>query len=88
MNFKHLIQSHLIPCTLTGECLDILAISCDSFNPETNEVIGRQQGKKNHLKSLTKVRDLCTKYKVYYIYCMKLLNQVRDLCTNYLVILI
>ncbi|XP_038072337.1 radical S-adenosyl methionine domain-containing protein 2-like isoform X2 [Patiria miniata] len=47
-----------------GEYLDILAISCDSFDPEVNELIGRQQGKKNHLDSLRRVRDMCSKYKV------------------------
>ncbi|XP_022108160.1 radical S-adenosyl methionine domain-containing protein 2-like [Acanthaster planci] len=47
-----------------GEHLDILAISCDSFNPEVNERIGRQQGQKNHLDSLQRVRDLCSTYKV------------------------
>lgn len=49
-----------------GEYLDILAVSCDSFNEETNTTIGRQQGKKNHLESLNRVRDWCNKYKVRY----------------------
>lgn len=47
-----------------GEYLDILAVSCDSFDPDTNERIGRQNGKKNHLTSLTNVRQLCYEYKV------------------------
>ncbi|XP_064079575.1 LOW QUALITY PROTEIN: S-adenosylmethionine-dependent nucleotide dehydratase RSAD2-like, partial [Macrobrachium nipponense] len=47
-----------------GEDLDILALSCDSFVPETNALIGRQQGKKNHLDSLKKVRQWCAQYKV------------------------
>ena len=47
-----------------GEYLDIMGVSCDSFKPETNELIGRQQGKKDHLQSLTRVREWCTKYKV------------------------
>ncbi|XP_050388611.1 S-adenosylmethionine-dependent nucleotide dehydratase RSAD2 [Patella vulgata] len=47
-----------------GTYLDILAVSCDSFNPETNEMIGRQQGKRSHLTSLYQVRDWCTEYKV------------------------
>ena len=48
----------------TGECLDILAISCDSFNEETNRVIGRHQPKHHHLASLTLVRDWCKRYRV------------------------
>ncbi|XP_067650380.1 S-adenosylmethionine-dependent nucleotide dehydratase RSAD2-like [Haliotis asinina] len=47
-----------------GEYLDILAVSCDSFDPETNQLIGRQQGGKSHLNSLLRVRDWCYKYKV------------------------
>ncbi|XP_033629499.1 radical S-adenosyl methionine domain-containing protein 2-like [Asterias rubens] len=47
-----------------GEHLDILAISCDSFDPAVNEKIGRQQGRKDHLDSLHSVRDYCHKYKV------------------------
>ncbi|XP_045170427.2 radical S-adenosyl methionine domain-containing protein 2-like isoform X4 [Mercenaria mercenaria] len=47
-----------------GEYLDILAVSCDSFDPDTNEKIGRQQGQKNHLDSLLRVRRLCMEYKV------------------------
>lgn len=47
-----------------GDYLDILAISCDSFDPEVNEKIGRQQGKKNHLQSIRQVRQWCYTYKV------------------------
>lgn len=47
-----------------GKFLDILAVSCDSFNPDVNEAIGRQQGKKNHLQSLRQVRQWCYQYKV------------------------
>lgn len=47
-----------------GKYLDILAVSCDSFDPDTNERIGRQNGRKNHLNSLWKVRNLCSEYKV------------------------
>ncbi|XP_076084280.1 S-adenosylmethionine-dependent nucleotide dehydratase RSAD2-like [Mytilus galloprovincialis] len=47
-----------------GKCLDILAISCDSFNPDVNETIGRQQGNKNHLQSLRQVREWCYQYKI------------------------
>ena len=44
--------------------MDILAISCDSFDESTNSDIGRQQGSKNHLVSLTRVRQWCRDYKV------------------------
>ncbi|XP_052353006.1 radical S-adenosyl methionine domain-containing protein 2 [Oncorhynchus keta] len=47
-----------------GEYLDILAISCDSFDEDTNQIIGRAQGRKSHLDNLFKVRDWCRKYKV------------------------
>ncbi|XP_005998977.1 S-adenosylmethionine-dependent nucleotide dehydratase RSAD2 [Latimeria chalumnae] len=47
-----------------GKWLDILAISCDSFDEETNRLIGRGQGKKNHIESLNRVRNWCTDYKV------------------------
>jgi len=50
-------------CAL-GSYLDILAVSCDSFNAETNELIGRQRGSRDHLESLMKVRQWCTQYKV------------------------
>uniref|UniRef100_A0A4W5PNX4 Radical S-adenosyl methionine domain containing 2 n=1 Tax=Hucho hucho TaxID=62062 RepID=A0A4W5PNX4_9TELE len=55
------IQTLLV---LTGEYLDILAISCDSFDEDTNQTIGRAQGKKSHLDNLFKVREWCRKYKV------------------------
>ncbi|XP_062894181.1 S-adenosylmethionine-dependent nucleotide dehydratase RSAD2 [Mobula hypostoma] len=47
-----------------GEDLDILAISCDSFDEETNRLIGRGQGKKNHIENLYKIRKWCKDYKV------------------------
>ncbi|ESO82480.1 hypothetical protein LOTGIDRAFT_197923 [Lottia gigantea] len=47
-----------------GSYLDILAVSCDSFDPETNKLIGRQQGRKCHLESLHNVRKWCTEYQV------------------------
>ncbi|XP_013398024.1 radical S-adenosyl methionine domain-containing protein 2 [Lingula anatina] len=47
-----------------GEYLDILAISCDSFDFETNDLIGRKQGQKDHVASLLKVHDWCNQYKV------------------------
>lgn len=47
-----------------GQYLDILAISCDSFNEETNRAIGRGQGNKNHVEKLMKIRSWCHQYKV------------------------
>uniref|UniRef100_A0A674F532 Radical S-adenosyl methionine domain containing 2 n=1 Tax=Salmo trutta TaxID=8032 RepID=A0A674F532_SALTR len=47
-----------------GQYLDILAISCDSFDEDTNQTIGRAQGRKSHLDNLFKVREWCRDYKV------------------------
>ncbi|XP_048361908.1 radical S-adenosyl methionine domain-containing protein 2 [Sphaerodactylus townsendi] len=47
-----------------GEYLDILAVSCDSFNEEVNVLIGRGQGKKNHVENLHKLRGWCHDYGV------------------------
>ncbi|CDQ88277.1 unnamed protein product [Oncorhynchus mykiss] len=47
-----------------GQYLDILAISCDSFDEDTNQTIGRAQGRKSHLDNLIKVREWCRDYKV------------------------
>ncbi len=47
-----------------GQFVDILAISCDSFDPETNRRIGRSSGNKNHLQSMLKVRQWCSEYQV------------------------
>ncbi|XP_003962537.1 S-adenosylmethionine-dependent nucleotide dehydratase RSAD2 [Takifugu rubripes] len=47
-----------------GDYLDILAISCDSFNEDTNQLIGRAQGKKSHIENLYKIRGWCARYKV------------------------
>lgn len=48
----------------SGEYLDILAISCDSFNEEVNVLIGRGQGRKNHVENLHKLRQWCRDYAV------------------------
>jgi len=51
--------------SLSGEYLDILAISCDSFDPDVNDKIGRYGGGgKSHLTGLRTVKRLCTEYKV------------------------
>ncbi|XP_062064898.1 S-adenosylmethionine-dependent nucleotide dehydratase RSAD2 isoform X2 [Lepus europaeus] len=47
-----------------GEYLDILAISCDSFDEQVNVLIGRGQGKKNHVDNLQKLRAWCRDYRV------------------------
>ncbi|KAM9315356.1 S-adenosylmethionine-dependent nucleotide dehydratase RSAD2 [Gastrophryne carolinensis] len=47
-----------------GNHLDILAVSCDSFNEDVNKLIGRGQGKKNHVEKLMKIRLWCQKYNV------------------------
>ncbi|XP_053564921.1 radical S-adenosyl methionine domain-containing protein 2 [Bombina bombina] len=47
-----------------GEHLDILAVSCDSFNEDVNKLIGRGQGKKNHVENLIKIRKWCCDYNV------------------------
>ena len=48
----------------SGQYLDILAISCDSFSEDTNFTIGRRQGNTNHLASLKLVQRWCLQYRV------------------------
>ena len=52
------------PFVFIGEFLDIMAVSCDSFNEETNRLIGRHQTGKDHVQCLQQVRQWCTKYRV------------------------
>lgn len=47
-----------------GDFLDILAISCDSFDEDTNRLIGRTQGRKSHLQNLYRIQTWCRRYKV------------------------
>ncbi|XP_012582827.1 PREDICTED: radical S-adenosyl methionine domain-containing protein 2 [Condylura cristata] len=49
---------------LSREYLDILAISCDSFDENVNVLIGRGQGKKSHVDKLWKLRAWCRDYRV------------------------
>uniref|UniRef100_A0A8C5QAA7 S-adenosylmethionine-dependent nucleotide dehydratase RSAD2 n=1 Tax=Leptobrachium leishanense TaxID=445787 RepID=A0A8C5QAA7_9ANUR len=49
---------------LYGEYLDILAVSCDSFDEDVNKMIGRGQGNKNHVEKLMKIRTWCQEYNV------------------------
>ena len=53
-----------LPFVFIGEFLDIMAVSCDSFNEETNRLIGRHQTGKDHVQCLQQVRQWCTKYRV------------------------
>ena len=39
-------------------------MSCDSFDEETNRLIGRHQDGKNHRRCLWNVRDWCRQYHV------------------------
>lgn len=47
-----------------GEYLDILAISCDSFNEETNIKIGRGNG--DNVSELFRIRDWCLEYGIMF----------------------
>ncbi|TSN67114.1 Radical S-adenosyl methionine domain-containing protein 2 [Bagarius yarrelli] len=47
-----------------GEFVDILAISCDSFDEQTNQTIGRAQRGKSHVENLYKIQSWCKKYRV------------------------
>jgi len=47
-----------------GRYVDILAISCDSFNEETNIKIGRGNGR--HVQNVKKARDLCRDFGILF----------------------
>ena len=47
-----------------GTCLDILAISCDSFNEATNIEIGRRHGNTHHVNSVLRIKQWCQTYRV------------------------
>ncbi|KAK9879884.1 hypothetical protein WA026_008384 [Henosepilachna vigintioctopunctata] len=49
-----------------GKYVDILAISCDSFQEETNQAIGRGQGNKSHITQLFKIKKWCNQYNVLF----------------------
>lgn len=71
-----------------GDYLDILAISCDSFDDDTNERIGRGQGSQGnrHVEKLRQIHDWCREYKV----CFKIntvvntFNKDEDMTANIL----
>lgn len=47
-----------------GKHVDILAISCDSFDEDTNKALGRGTG--NHLTKLRKIQSWCQEYEVQF----------------------
>lgn len=49
-----------------GEHVDIMAVSCDSFDDDTNREIGRRQGARrtDHVAKLYEVREWCARYKI------------------------
>ncbi|KAI9769838.1 MAG: hypothetical protein M1840_003832 [Geoglossum simile] len=47
---------------MAGRCIDIIAVSCDSFREETNIKIGR--GKGSHLQNVIQLSQLCRKYGI------------------------
>lgn len=49
-----------------GKYVDILAISCDSFDEDTNRAIGRTQGGRSHVQQLQKIRTWCANYDVLF----------------------
>ncbi|RZB40861.1 radical S-adenosyl methionine domain-containing protein 2, partial [Asbolus verrucosus] len=49
-----------------GKYVDIMAVSCDSFNEETNRTIGRFQSNKDHLEQILRVRDWCQQYEILF----------------------
>jgi radical S-adenosyl methionine domain-containing protein 2 len=50
-----------------GRFVDVLGVSVDSFNPETNAAIGRGSGDVNsnhHVERMLQVRDLCSRHHI------------------------
>lgn len=45
-----------------GSCIDVLAVSCDSFDEQTNIKIGRGDG--SNVAQLFRIRDWCRKYNI------------------------
>jgi radical S-adenosyl methionine domain-containing protein 2 len=45
-----------------GRFVDVMGVSCDSFNEDTNELIGRGTG--NNVQQLFRIRDWCRKLKI------------------------
>lgn len=49
-----------------GQYLDIIAISCDSSEPETLKAIGRYAKRTEHIKQLRLIHDMCKKYEILF----------------------
>ncbi|KAG8965924.1 Radical S-adenosyl methionine domain-containing protein 2 [Tulasnella sp. 419] len=49
-----------------GQYLDVMAISCDTFETETNEKHGRgdKKGRNGHISNVADVVDMCKKYNI------------------------
>lgn len=67
---------------LYGKYVDILALSCDSFVEETNKLIGRGQGNKNHIEQILKVKNWCDQYDVLFKLntVVNTYNKDEDMC--------
>lgn len=61
---RHDLKNDALSLSPPGDYLDILAISCDSFDEATNQLIGRAQGRKSHVDNLYKIRNWCQQFKV------------------------
>lgn len=49
-----------------GSYLDIMAISCDSSEPDTLKSIGRYAKRTEHLQQLQLIHDMCEKYEILF----------------------
>ena len=49
-----------------GEYIDILGVSCDSFDEEVNKKIGRHARGRSHVETMRKVHQWCLDYNVYF----------------------
>lgn len=59
-----------------GEYVDVLAVSCDSFDEDTNRAIGRSQGSRtDHISKVYMVREWCARYRIAFK-----LNTVVNTC--------
>ena len=67
-----------------GHNIDILAVSCDSFNEHTNTEIGRGSG--DQVPNLYKIRDLCLEYgikfKINTVICRLDFHEDMDPCID------
>lgn len=49
-----------------GAYVDVLAISCDSFEPETLKAIGRYENKSDHIQQLRSIAQWCKEYRIVF----------------------